>query len=76
MKQQHTITRDVELKGRGLFTGEPVEMRVRPGEPNTGIWFIRTDQSPAIRIAARVENVSKRARRTSLRNGSVAIETV
>lgn len=76
MKRQHTITRDVELKGRGLFTGEPVEMRVRPGEPNTGIWFIRTDQSPAIRIAARVENVSKRARRTSLRNGSVAIETV
>ncbi len=76
MRQQHTITREVELQGRGLFTGEPVEMRVRPGEPNTGIWFIRTDQSPAIRIAARVENVSKRARRTSLRNGSVAIETV
>ena len=66
----------MELEGRGLFTGEPVAMRVRPGAPNTGIWFVRTDQSPPISIAADVENVSKRSRRTSLRNGTVAIETV
>ncbi len=51
-------------------------MRVRPGEPHSGICFVRSDQSPPARIAARVENVSKRARRTSLRNGTVAIETV
>jgi len=66
----------VELEGRGLFTGEPVAMRVRPGSPNTGIWFVRTDQSPPISVAAVVENVSKRSRRTSLRNGTVAIEAV
>ncbi len=76
MKNQRTISREVEFEGRGLFTGEPVTMRVRPGEPHSGIWFVRTDQSPPIRIAARVENVSKRARRTSLRNGTVDIETV
>ncbi len=76
MTRQQTISRDVEFEGRGLFTGEPVTMRVRPGGPHTGIWFVRTDQSPPARIAARVENVSKRARRTSLRNGTVAIETV
>ncbi|MDO8631647.1 MAG: UDP-3-O-acyl-N-acetylglucosamine deacetylase, partial [Phycisphaerales bacterium] len=76
MKHQHTITREVELQGRGLFTGEPVSMRVRPAPANSGICFIRTDQSPPIRIEAVVENVSKRARRTSLRNGTVAIETV
>jgi UDP-3-O-[3-hydroxymyristoyl] N-acetylglucosamine deacetylase/3-hydroxyacyl-[acyl-carrier-protein] dehydratase len=76
LKQQTTISNDVEFEGRGLFTGEPVTMRVRPGAPHTGICFVRTDQSPAARVAARVENVSKRARRTSLRNGSVAIETV
>lgn len=51
-------------------------MRVKPAAPHTGIWFIRADQSPPVRIAARVENVTKRARRTSLRNGTVAIETV
>ncbi|MCH8146382.1 MAG: UDP-3-O-acyl-N-acetylglucosamine deacetylase, partial [Planctomycetes bacterium] len=76
MKHQHTISREVEIDGRGLFTGEPVAMRMRPGEPHSGIWFIRTDQSPPIRIAAHVDNVSKRSRRTALRNGTVAIETV
>jgi UDP-3-O-[3-hydroxymyristoyl] N-acetylglucosamine deacetylase/3-hydroxyacyl-[acyl-carrier-protein] dehydratase len=53
-----------------------VAVRLRPAPPDTGICFVRTDQSPPIRIAALVENVSKRARRTSLRNGTVAIETV
>jgi UDP-3-O-[3-hydroxymyristoyl] N-acetylglucosamine deacetylase/3-hydroxyacyl-[acyl-carrier-protein] dehydratase len=76
LKHQHTISRDVELEGRGLFTGEPAVLRMRPSAPHTGICFVRTDQNPPIRIAARVENVSKRARRTSLRNGTVAIETV
>jgi len=74
--RQHTISREFELAGHGLFTGEPVSMRVRPGAPDTGIWFVRTDQSPPTRIAALVDNVSKRSRRTSLRNGTVAIETV
>ncbi len=76
MKNQHTIEHDAEIAGLGLFTGESVTLRFRPGRPDTGIWFVRTDQSPPIRIAARIENVSKRARRTALRNGTVAIETV
>lgn len=76
MNHQHTISHEVEFEGRGLFTGEPVTMRVCPGKPRSGIWFVRTDRSPPIAIAARVENVSKRARRTSLQNGTVAIETV
>lgn len=76
MRHQRTICRDVEIEGRGLFTGEQVKMRLRPGAAYEGISFIRVDQTPAIRIAARFENVSKRARRTALKNGSVAIETV
>ena len=76
MKTQRTIERDVEIEGRGLFTGEPVRMRLRPAPPHSGICFVRTDQSPPIRIAAHVDNVSKRARRTALKNGTVAIETV
>ena len=76
MTHQQTISREVEFEGRGLFTGEPVTVRVRPGEPHSGICFVRTDQSPPARIAATVENISKRARRTSLRNGASSIETV
>lgn len=66
----------MELEGRGLFTGAPVMLRFRPGAPHSGIWFVLTDQSPPIRISATVDNVTKRARRTSLRNGTVSIETV
>jgi len=76
VRLQQTISRDIELEGRGLFTGEQVSMRVRPGAPNTGVCFVRTDQSPHIQIPAIVANVSKRARRTALKNGTVAIETV
>lgn len=76
MRRQCTIGREAVLEGPGLFTGERTTLRARPAAPHTGIWFIRTDQAPPIRIAAVVENVSKRARRTALRNGTVAIETV
>lgn len=76
MKHQHTIARDAELEGRGLFSGEPVTLRLRPAAPRTGIWFVRADQTPPVRVAARIENVSKRARRTSLANGTATIETV
>ncbi len=76
MQHQRTISQDVLLSGRGLFTGDPVSVRLRPGEPHTGIWFVRTDQSPPMRIAAKVENVIKRARRTVIESGAVAIETV
>jgi UDP-3-O-[3-hydroxymyristoyl] N-acetylglucosamine deacetylase/3-hydroxyacyl-[acyl-carrier-protein] dehydratase len=64
------------MEGRGLFTGQPVRMRMRPAGPGSGITFVRVDQRTPIRIPASVANVSKRARRTSLRNGTVAIETV
>ncbi len=59
-----------------MFTGEPCRLRFKPAPPNSGIWFIRTDQPSPVAIAARVENVSKRARRTTLKNGVASIETI
>ncbi len=76
MSQQRTIQREAELSGRGLFTGFPVTMRFKPAPPGNGIVFVRTDQGEPVRIAARLENLSKRARRTALRNGTAAIETI
>jgi len=76
LSRQRTIRQETELSGRGLFTGFPVRVRFRPAPPDTGIVFVRTDQPDPVRVAARVENLSKRARRTSLRNGVAAIETV
>ena len=76
MKHQQTIDKPVELSGRGLFTGEPSTVRFEPAPADTGVVFVREDQKPAVRIPARVENVAKRLRRTSIRNGSVQIETI
>jgi len=40
---QKTIKKPISLKGIGLHTGEPVNMKINPAEPNTGIVFKRTD---------------------------------
>ena len=76
MSQQRTIEKDAELNGRGLFTGAPVKLRFRPAAAGTGITFTRSDAPNPVRVAARAENLTKRARRTALRNGTYAIETV
>lgn len=76
LSKQYTICKPAELQGLGLFTSEPVTVRFHPAPANSGIVFIRTDQGRPVRIAARPENITKRLRRTALRNGTVAVETV
>lgn len=76
MNHQQTIRSEAEFSGRGLFTGCAVTVRFKPAEPDSGVTFRRVDQSKPISIKADIVNLSKRARRTSLRNGTVAIETV
>lgn len=75
MKQQ-TIAREVELCGRGLFTGFPVKLRFRPADTDSGVVFVRSDQPEPIAIPVHLDNLTKRDRRSSLRNGTVTIETV
>ena len=76
MKPQCTIEKPVEIRGRGLFTGDPCVLRFAPGDVDSGVWFIRTDTPSPVRIRAHVSNVTKRARRTSLRNGVASVETI
>lgn len=76
MKPQCTIERTAEIRGRGLFTGEQVTLRFHPAPADSGIVFVRADAPSPVRIPAHVENVTKRSRRTSLRNGTLSIETV
>ncbi len=75
---QQTLAGQASLEGRGLFMGEQASVRFRPAPVNHGIVFYRTDvteDAGPVRIPALIQNVAKRARRTTLRNGSVAIET-
>lgn len=76
MSQQHTIERDVEIAGRGLFTGLEARLRFRPAPADSGITFVRYDQSPPTRIPVDLDHLTKRARRSSLKNGTVSIETI
>jgi len=76
LKRQRTIQNEAEVSGRGLFTGYPVTVRFRPAAANTGVVFVRSDQPEPVQVSATIDHLSKRARRTALRNGTVSIETV
>jgi len=79
LNQQRTIKAPVELAGRGLFTAVEGKVRLCPAPPNTGVVFVRTDLPKPARIRATIANLAperQRNRRTSLRDGTVAIETI
>src|SRR5690606_15669542 len=74
--KQHTLAGPVTVEGPGLLLGENAVCTILPAPINHGIVFERTDVDPPVQIAAHVSNVTLRARRTTLKVGSVAIETV
>lgn len=74
--QQRTISREISLDGPGLFSGEPATLTFAPAERDQGITFVREQDSRVTNIAASVQNVLKRPRRTCLRNGTLYVETV
>ncbi len=41
---QHTIAKRVELVGCGIHSGDPAKVAILPGQPNTGIVFVRRGQ--------------------------------
>jgi len=75
LNPQRTIREAVQISGRGLFTGQPATLRFCPAGPDEGIVFVRADRSPAVEIPALVDHVAKRARRTTLGNGTAFVET-
>ena len=76
MKLQKTIKSEGKLSGKGLFGGKEARAVFRPGPVNSGIVFVRTDTPEPIRISAIAPNVAERSRRTTLKKGSVNVETV
>ncbi len=74
--QQRTIAREVSLTGPGLFSGESATLTFGPADADSGIMFVREQDGKVANIAARVENVLKRPRRTCIRNGTLFVETI
>jgi len=76
LKLQKTIKSEGRIAGRGLFGGQEAKVVFRPASADTGVVFVRTDVPEAVRISAVAPNLAERSRRTTIKKGSVSIETV
>lgn len=76
MKLQKTIKSEGKIAGKGMFGGKEVRVVFRPAPIDSGIVFVRTDIGEPVRISVVVSNVAERSRRTTIKKGSVSIETV
>ena len=74
--RQHTLAQPVRITGKGLLLGENATVVLQPAPIGHGIVFERTDIDPPARIPAVATHVAKRARRTTLTDGNVSVETV
>lgn len=48
--RQRTLRESIDYVGIGLHTGRHVSLRVYPGQPDTGIWFIRKDAGQGLGV--------------------------
>ena len=65
---QKTIKESIQFDGVGLHTGELVNMKINPAEPNTGIIFKRTDLKDNNYIIPGIFNVSNANLCTTISN--------
>lgn len=73
---QKTISREISFTGPGLFSGERTTLTFSPAGSDTGITFVRETDGKSASIPAVIQNVLKHPRRTCLRNGTLAVETI
>jgi len=76
LKLQKTIKNEGKMRGRGMFGGKEAKVVFRPAPADSGIAFTRTDVPEPVRIVAVASNLAERSRRTTLKKGSVSIETI
>ncbi|HQO57223.1 MAG TPA: bifunctional UDP-3-O-[3-hydroxymyristoyl] N-acetylglucosamine deacetylase/3-hydroxyacyl-ACP dehydratase [Candidatus Omnitrophota bacterium] len=79
MHKQKTIKKGIVLQGRGLHTGNPVTVCLKPAEKDTGIIFRRVDLPGQPCLSPALENIlvdNTVPRCTSLCKNDVVIHTV
>ncbi len=74
--KQKTLASETQLEGKGLHSGTPVKMVLRPAPVDHGIVFRRTDVEDAPDLQASVEQVVDVERQTVLGDGRIRIRTV
>jgi UDP-3-O-[3-hydroxymyristoyl] N-acetylglucosamine deacetylase/3-hydroxyacyl-[acyl-carrier-protein] dehydratase len=73
---QHTLASEISISGVGIHTGQTVEMRLKPAEPNTGIVFKRTDLPGTPSVKADVDNVVETTRSTTIEANGARVGTI
>ncbi|MGL6194012.1 MAG: UDP-3-O-acyl-N-acetylglucosamine deacetylase [Thermoguttaceae bacterium] len=73
---QRTIAGVTVIEGFGFWTGEDIRVEFHPAEPNSGIYFVRTDLVGQPKIPATVEYREDKPRQTSLSIGNVRVDMV
>lgn len=76
MEFQRTIRRPITIAGVGLHSGKDARVTLKPGRPNQGIVFLRTDLADSPLIPADHRNVVNTQLATTLGIGKVTISTV
>lgn len=73
---QRSISADATLDGIGVHSGESARLTFRPGDPDSGVVFVRTDVEGSPSVAADVENVVGTDLGTTLGDGAARVLTV
>ncbi len=73
---QHTLKGELLISGAGIHTGQSVNMRLLPAEPNTGINFQRIDLPEKTVVKADVDNVIETNRSTTIEVKGARVSTI
>ena len=76
MEKQTTIKNKIQLSGKGLHTGQLVEVNLLPSEADSGVVFKRVDVEGCPTIPASVLCVSDTSRGTTLSKNGVKVATI
>ncbi len=74
--KQRTITREASVTGKGLHTGDPVTLTLKPAPAGAGLTFRRTDLAGSPEIKPRVAQVTDLVRNTTIQEGHTKINLV
>ncbi len=76
MRAQRTLRTAIEFSGRGLHSGDAVQVRVLPAPEDTGVEFVRTDLPDSLPIPAHIRFYSDKDRRSHLERGGCEVDTI
>jgi len=76
-KKQQTIRNEFSFSGVGLHSGKRAKVKIKPGEPDTGISFIRIDFKKNNEIKALWNNVTSTVLSTTVSNEwNISVSTI